>query len=125
MDYVLAIKSPIYGSQGAYLAYQIAEALLAAKHHIKQIFFFQDGVTNANILVNPASDEINLVEKWQNLAKSHNLALHLCISAAQRRGIVAHQTSKTAQNNLADGFILAELGEFSQAVLKADRLLTF
>lgn len=125
MDYVLAVKSPVYGTQGAYLAYQVAEALLAAKHHIKQIFFFQDGVSNANILVNPASDEINLVEKWQDLAKSHNLALHLCISAAQRRGVVDNQTSKIQQSNLADGFILAGLGEFSQAVLKADRLLTF
>ncbi|WP_150539023.1 sulfurtransferase complex subunit TusD [Actinobacillus vicugnae] len=125
MDYVLAIKSPIYGAQGAYLAYQTAEALLAAGHHIQQIFFFQDGVTNANALANPASDEVNLVEKWQNLAKLHRLPLHLCISAAQRRGIVDQQTSKTQQTNLAEGFTLAGLGEFSQAVLKADRLLTF
>jgi len=124
MDYVLAIKSPIYGNQGAYLAYQFAETLLATEHRITQVFFFQDGVSNANMLVNPASDEINLLVKWQNLAKSHNLALHLCISAAQRRGIVDH-TSKTSQSNLADGFILAGLGEFSQVVLKADRLLTF
>ncbi|VEI48111.1 sulfur transfer complex subunit TusD [Actinobacillus equuli] len=36
-----------------------------------------------------------------------------------------HKTSKTQQTNLAEGFILAGLGEFSQAVLKADRLLTF
>ncbi|WGE33596.1 sulfurtransferase complex subunit TusD [Actinobacillus genomosp. 1] len=125
MDYVLAIKSPVYGAQGAYLAYQVAEALLTAGHHIKQVFFFQDGVSNANALVNPASDETNLLEKWQHLAKSQGLALHLCISAAQRRGIVDPQTSKTQQTNLAEGFILAGLGEFNQAVLKADRLLTF
>ena len=125
MDYVLAIKSPVYGAQGAYLAYQVAETLLEAKHNIKRIFFFQDGTTNANVLVNPASDEINLLEKWQNLAQLHGLPLLLCISAAQRRGIVDHQTSKTQQTNLANGFILAGLGEFSQAVLRADRLLTF
>lgn len=125
MDYVLAVKSPVYGTQGAYLAYQVAEALLASEHHIKQVFFFQDGVSNANALVNSASDEINLVEKWQELAKLHDLPLHLCISAAQRRGVVDNQTSKIQQSNLADGFILTGLGEFSQAVLKADRLLTF
>ncbi|ASU15491.1 sulfurtransferase complex subunit TusD [Actinobacillus pleuropneumoniae] len=125
MDYVLAVKSPVYGDQGAYLAYQVAESLLASEHNIKQVFFFQDGVGNANALVNPASDEINLVEKWQELAKLHDLPLHLCISAAQRRGVVDNQTSKIQQSNLADGFILTGLGEFSQAVLKADRLLTF
>ncbi|VEI48110.1 sulfur transfer complex subunit TusD [Actinobacillus equuli] len=41
MDYVLAIKSPVYGTQGAYLAYQVAEALLAAEHNIKQVFSFK------------------------------------------------------------------------------------
>ncbi|MEG9491086.1 sulfurtransferase complex subunit TusD [Mannheimia indoligenes] len=125
MDYVLAIKSPVYGSQGAYLAYQVAEELLQAKHNIRQVFFFQEGVSNANTLVNPASDEINLIEKWQKLAELHRLQLHLCIAAAQRRGIVDEQTSAIATTNLAQGFTLAGLGEFSQAVLKADRLLTF
>ncbi|MEG9499308.1 sulfurtransferase complex subunit TusD [Mannheimia indoligenes] len=125
MDYVLAIKSPVYGSQGAYLAYQMAEELLQAKHNIRQVFFFQEGVSNANALVNPASDEINLIEKWQKLAELHRLQLHLCIAAAQRRGIVDEQTSSSATTNLAQGFTLAGLGEFSQAVLKADRLLTF
>ncbi|MEG9481887.1 sulfurtransferase complex subunit TusD [Mannheimia bovis] len=125
MDYVLAIKSPVYGSQGAYLAYQVAEELLQAKHNIRQVFFFQEGVSNANTLVNPASDEINLIEKWQKLAELHSLQLHLCIAAAQRRGIVDEQTSSSATTNLAQGFTLAGLGEFSQAVLKADRLLTF
>lgn len=125
MDYVLAVKSPVYGAQGAYLAYQVAKALLVAGHNIKQIFFFQDGINNANKYVNPASDEINLLEKWQRLAKLHHLPLHLCISAAQRRGVVESSPSKTQESSLADGFILAGLGEFSQAVLKSDRLLTF
>ncbi|AKO45949.1 sulfurtransferase complex subunit TusD [[Haemophilus] ducreyi] len=125
MVYIFAIKSPVYGGQGAYLAYQIAEEVLKAGHQIKQIFFFQDGVNNANRFVNPANDEINLVQKWQHLAKSKKLALHLCISAAQRRGIVDQQTSTDSTNNLADIFILSGLGDFSRAVLTADRLLTF
>lgn len=117
MNYVLAVKGEVYGAQAAFLAYQVAEELLAQGHRIRQIFFFQNGVSNANALVSPASDEINLVEKWQQFATTHNVPLHLCISAAQRRGIV--------EQNLADGFVLAGLGEFSQAVLTADRLLTF
>lgn len=124
MEYVLAIKAPI-SSQAASLAFQIAEALLETKHQIRQVFFFQEGVNHANALVHPASDETNLVERWQNLAKSHRLSLHLCIAAAQRRGVVDEKTSAKQQSNLAEGFILAGLGEFSQAVLTADRLLTF
>lgn len=117
MNYVLAVKGDVYGSQAAFLAYQVAEQLLASGHHIRQIFFFQNGVSNANGLVDPASDEVNLVERWQQLAQAHSLSLHLCISAAQRRGIV--------EENIAEGFVLAGLGEFSQATLTADRLLTF
>ncbi|MDE3971461.1 DsrE family protein, partial [Glaesserella parasuis] len=41
MRYVLAVKHGVYGSQGAYLAYQVAQALLAQGHRIEQIFFFQ------------------------------------------------------------------------------------
>lgn len=117
MRYVLAIKSPIYGGQGAYLAYQFAQALLEKQHQISQIFFFQNGVSNGNHFTDPASDEFDLVRAWQKLGAEQHIPLHLCIAASQRRGIVAE--------NLADGFVLAGLGEFSKAVLEAERLITF
>lgn len=116
MRYVLAVKSPVYGSQGAFLAYQFAEALLTKGHQISQIFFFQGGVSNANLFVSPACDETNLLPLWKKLAETHRLPLHLCIAAAQRRGVV--------EQNLATPFVLAGLGEFSRAVLEADRLIT-
>lgn len=125
MQYVLAVKSPVYGSQGAYLAYQVAQKLLAQGHHIRQVFFFQNGISNANALINPASDEFNLMAAWQQFSQQNSVPLHLCISAAQRRGVVDSQTSHNGQSNLAEGFVLAGLGEFSQAVLTSDRLLTF
>ncbi|MDP8100203.1 sulfurtransferase complex subunit TusD [Phocoenobacter atlanticus] len=126
MRYVVAVKSPVYGSQGSALAYQFIKTLLENNYSISQIFFFQEGVSNANRLVNPATDEINLVEKWQYLATSYRLSLHLCIAAAQRRGVVDETTTPLhTQTNLAEGFVLAGLGEFSQAVLTADRLVTF
>lgn len=117
MNYVLAVCSPVYATQGAFLAHQFAEAVLAKGHTITQVFFFQDGVTNGTGLVDCPSDEFDLVEHWKKLAKLHGLSLHLCISAAARRGVV--------ENNLAEGFILAGLGEFSKAVFEADRLITF
>ncbi len=65
MRYVIAVKSPIYGKQGAFLAYQFANALIKKGHEISQIFFFQDGVSNGNALVYPANDEVNLQKHWQ------------------------------------------------------------
>ncbi len=125
MRYVLMVKQPVYGSQGAFLAYQFACALLERGHQITQIFFAQAGVTNGNAFVYPANDEFNLLQAWQTLAQTHQVPLHLCIAAAQRRGVVDAMTAaQRNQHNLADGFILAGLGEFSKAVLEADRVIT-
>ncbi|OOF36807.1 sulfurtransferase complex subunit TusD [Rodentibacter heidelbergensis] len=125
MNYVLAVKSPIYGKQGAYLAYQFAEALVKKGHTITQIFFFQEGVSNGNAFVYPANDETHLQQYWQLFAKQNAIPLHLCVAASQRRGIVDSMTAKESENhNLAEGFVIAGLGEFMAAVLKSDRLIT-
>lgn len=124
MRYVLAIKSPIYGKQGAFLAYQFAEALIEKGHEITQIFFFQDGVSNGNALVYPANDEVNLQKRWQVFSAAHQVPLHLCVAASQRRGVVDNLTAANPpQINLAKGFVIAGLGEFMAATLKADRVI--
>ncbi|PJG84467.1 sulfurtransferase complex subunit TusD [Conservatibacter flavescens] len=125
MKYVLAVNQPAYGSQGSFLAYQFACELVLAGHEITQVFFYQAGVGNGNRFVYPNSDEFHLVKAWQQFAVQHNVPLNLCIAAAQRRGVVNAETAYSAeQTNLADGFCLAGLGEFSQAILQADRLIT-
>lgn len=126
MRYVLSVTQPVYGSQASFLAYQFAQALLENGEQIQQVFFSQAGVNHGNHFVYPANDEFNLVKAWQQLAEQYHFPLYLCIAAAQRRGIVNPETAADKQqNNLANGFILAGLGEFSQAVLHADRLISF
>lgn len=125
MRYVLAIKQAVYGAQGAFLAYQLAQTLIQCGHEISQVFFFQNGVSNGNGFVHPASDEFHLQKAWQQLAQQHHIPLHLCIAAAQRRGVVdAPSAADLQQHNLASGFVLAGLGEFSAAMLQADRVIT-
>lgn len=125
MKYVIAVKSPQYGAQGAYNAYQLAQALVHAGHQISQIFFFQEGVANANAFNYPANDEFDLTQAWQNLAESQQIPLGLCVAAAQRRGVVDAQTARNPdENNLASGFAIVGLGEFMQQCLKADRVLS-
>ncbi|MDG6895205.1 sulfurtransferase complex subunit TusD [Volucribacter amazonae] len=125
MQYVLVVKQAVYGSQGAFLAYQFAQALLVAGHQLNQIFFYQEGVSHGNAFVYPANDEFNLTHAWQQLSQQYQVPLHLCIAAAQRRGVVdEHSAFNPQQTNLAEGFQLAGLGEFSQALLTADRVIT-
>ena len=125
MRYVLAVKSPIYGQQGAFLAYQFAKVLIERKHEIAQIFFFQEGVSNGNGLVYPANDEFNLTQAWQAFSAQHHIPLHLCVAASQRRGVVDSLTAKESdKTNLAEGFEITGLGEFMAMALKADRVVT-
>ncbi|PVX42687.1 tRNA 2-thiouridine synthesizing protein D [Pasteurella langaaensis DSM 22999] len=125
MRYVIAVKNSVYGAQGAFSAYQLAQEIVERGHEISQIFFWQDGVSNANDFVHPANDEFNLVKAWQEFSQQYNIPLHLCISASQRRGIVDNLTALLpSQRNLADYFVLAGLGEFMQATLEADRVVT-
>ena len=82
-------------------------------------------MSNGNALVYPANDEVNLQKHWQMFSITHNVPLHLCVAASQRRGVVDNlTTASTGHNNLAEGFIIAGLGEFMAASLKADRVIT-
>ena len=125
MNYVLAVKSPVYGKQGAFLAYQFAQALLEKGHVISQIFFFQDGVSNGNGLVYPANDEFNLTQAWQSLFSAASCSFAFMCSRFTTSWCGGCTYGKdTDQTNLADGFEITGLGEFMAMALKADRVVT-
>ncbi|SNC58375.1 Sulfurtransferase TusD [Sodalis endosymbiont of Henestaris halophilus] len=111
------VTGPAYGNQRASNALQFAHALLTCGHRLGIVFFYQDGVGNSNRLSMPASDEVDLVRAWHNLSQKHSVALHVCASAAMRRGI--------ADDVLQLGFKLSGLGTLSQAMISCDRFIQF
>ena len=52
------------------------------------MFFYHDGVNNGTRLTTPPQDDRNIVNRWSELAKEHDLDMVVCVAAAQRRGIV-------------------------------------
>lgn len=127
LHYTLFVTGPAYGTQQARSAYQFANALLTQQHRIDAIFFYQAGVDNANQLSAPASDEFDLVRAWESLAKKHDIALHVCVAAALRRGIVDEANAPAASKiaNLSPAFTLSGLGALAQATLTSDRVIQF
>lgn len=127
LRYTLLITGPAYGTQQASTAYLFAQALLAKGHTITTLFFYQDGVNNANRLISPASDEYNLLHAWQHLSEQYHIPLHVCIAAALRRGITHEQeNSKISINsNIHFCFQMSGLGEMAQAMLNSDRVIQF
>ncbi|MFK3663053.1 MULTISPECIES: sulfurtransferase complex subunit TusD [Enterobacterales] len=128
MRFALMVTGPAYGTQQASSALQFAQAVLAEGHELSSIFFYREGVYNANQLSAPASDEFDLVRAWQTLHEQQGVALHICVAAALRRGVTDETEAKQlglAGANLQPGFNLSGLGALAEASLTCDRMVQF
>lgn len=127
MQFFIVVYGAPERSAGAWSAYQFALAALASGHSIYRVFFYHDGVYNGSNCTRPPQDERNLAELWSALGQRENLDLVVCISAAKRRGVFnATEAQRYASSaNLAPGFELSGLGQYTDALLMADRSITF
>jgi tRNA 2-thiouridine synthesizing protein D len=128
MRFAIMVTGPAYGTQQASSAWQFAQAVMTEGHELACVFFYREGVYNANQLTAPASDEVDLVRHWQRLHDDHAVALHICVAAALRRGVTddreAQQLGLSAYN-LQPGFTLSGLGALAEAALTCDRMVQF
>ena len=128
MRFAIMVAGPAYGTQPASSGLQFAQAALAEGHEIASIFFYREGVYNANQLTSPASDEFDVVRAWQSLHDAHGVALHICVAAALRRGITDEKEAAQLGLpgfNLQPGFSLSGLGALAEAALTCDRTVQF
>ena len=123
----LVVNAAPEEGQSAWSAYQFALAALARGHSLYRIFFYHSGVVNASTSHRPPQDEIDLTALWQELAASHRLDLVVCISAAKRRGVFNVTEAKRHHTvaNLAEGFELSGLGQYTDALVHSDRVISF
>lgn len=128
MKYAIQIQSSPYSSNRGLTAYHFIKAALTTDQQIFRVFFYQDGIYHAFRYATPPDDEFNLTQKWSELATEHQIDLVVCISAAQRRGLL-HSDEARRQGKLDDdvaaGFRISGLGQLVEATLKADCLLVF
>ena len=128
MRFALMVTGPAYGTQQAISALQFARALLEAGHELISVFFYREGVYNANQFTSPASDEFDLVRAWQALHEEQGVELHICVAAALRRGVAdATEAARLGlpAANLQPGFSLSGLGALAQTALTCDRMVQF
>lgn len=128
MRFALMVTGPAYGTQQASSAYQFARAVIEEGHRVESVFFYREGVYNANQLTSPASDEFDMVRAWQRLSEEQGVALHICVAAALRRGITDDEQAQQLDlpgANLQPGFTLSGLGALAEAALTSDRMVQF
>jgi tRNA 2-thiouridine synthesizing protein D len=128
MKFAIQVNTSPYHSNAGLTAYQFIRAALDQQHEIVRVFFYHEGVYHAFKYATPPDDEIQLVKRWSELARDYHIDLVVCISAAQRRGLLhsdeAHRQGKL-DNDVADGFRIAGLGQLVEATLLADRFIVF
>ncbi len=117
MKFGVLVNEGPFTHQASDSAYQFTKAALEKGHEIFRVFFYYDGVNNANKLSEPQSDDRNLVQLWSDLAEEHGVDLVVCIAAALRRGIKG--------DILAPGFRISGLGQLIEAGIQSDRLVVF
>jgi len=128
MKFAIQINTSPYGSQAGYTAYRFIESALAAGHQILRVFFYHDGIYHGLKYATPPDDEFDATRRWSELAACHGLDLVLCISAAQKRGLLCKDEAVRQDkydDDLAAGFRIAGLGQLVEATLHADRFIVF
>lgn len=128
MIFTLIVQASPIQNQAPETALRFAKTLLEAGHTLHRVFFYRDGVHNANALAAGAADDVILPLDWQQLAKDYQIDLVVCIAAAIRRGVLdQHEAVRytRTQSNLAEGFELSGLGQLIEACIVSDRIITF
>jgi tRNA 2-thiouridine synthesizing protein D len=128
MKFTIQVNEGPYQHEAADTAYHFTKAALDKGHEIFRIFFYHDGVNNGTRLTTPPQDDRNIVNRWSELAKEHDIDMVVCVAAAQRRGIVddgeAQRNGKDA-TNIAPGFRISGLGQLIEGGVESDRVIVF
>lgn len=128
MKFAIQINSSPSASISAYSAYRFICALLEEGHSVFRVFFYHDGAYHAFKYAQPPDDELNFPALWSQLAKKYGIDLVVCVSAAQRRGLLHADEAKRVgkqDDDLAAGFRISGLGQWVEATLEADRCIVF
>ena len=109
-------------------AYKFATEAVSQGHEIYRVFFYGDGVLNANSLSVAPQNETNLSEAWDEFFKNNGIDSVACVSSALFRGILNSDESTKHQMagvSLHKSTQIAGLGQLVDAALHSDRVVSF
>lgn len=123
---LMVLASPTT-AQAARTAYEFARAAIIGGHSVQRVFFFHQGVDAGNSQLVPAPDTPSLTAQWAALAAENNIDLVVCVTSAVRRGVLDAGEAKRHDRteSLHAGFEISGLGQWVEACLLADRVVSF
>lgn len=127
-SFTIMVQGAPFSSQAHATAINVVEACLRLGHRLDLVFFHGDAVHVASKLCLTPSDEVDLQQKWQDLASQHQFKLVVCSAAAGRRGVLCAEDAALVDGgvaNLAPQFEMGGAASYFAAMLESDRSLVF
>lgn len=128
MKFTIVIYAAPYTSGAASSALQFTRSVLSQGHQVYRVFFFGDGVHNANRFAITAQDEENLQQAWNTLIQDNDLDAVVCVSSSLKRGIMDQSEAMRHEldgNTLLASMEIAGLGQLVDATSNSDRVINF
>ena len=128
MKFSVVIYAPPYSNQAAASALKFSRAVIANGHSIYRIFFFSDGVHNANSLAITPQDEVNLQAEWHDLIYEQNIDSVVCVTSGLKRGVIDSKESEKrnlGSSSMMSSSELSGLGQLIDAYTNSDHVLNF
>src|SRR5688572_29888830 len=98
MKFAIALFSAAHAPSSR-RALLFAQAALAGGHEIVRLFFYQDGVYNADNSIVTPQDEQDLPRQWRTFVSDHQLDGVVCIAAALRRVVLNAEEAQRYQRS--------------------------
>lgn len=116
MKFTLLITGGL-SAQAPRTALRFAQAAIDAGEGVGLVFFYGDGVQVARHAGKPRPGDLEITPAWSAFAAAQGVGLVACVAEAERQGL--------DEADLAPGFHIGGLGQWIEAGLECDRLLTF
>lgn len=114
---VIIINAPPYGSENCLSGLRLATAL-AARDEVASLNIYL--MSDATVVALPKQNNLfgaSLETMVQELVTTQGVAIHLCRSCADARGLT--------ELPLIDGVSIGNLGDMAEQVVSADKVITF
>ncbi|QJC32182.1 sulfurtransferase complex subunit TusD [Enterobacteriaceae endosymbiont of Donacia versicolorea] len=132
MIFIILVTGAPFNTQNSYSAYLFVNAVIKKKNFVQSVFFYRDGVCNANKNVKFNEDEFNLIYSWEKLSKKYHINLYICITSAKKRGLIKDNYDQVKilnyqsdDNIINNRFKITTLSTLAKSILTCNRLVQF
>ncbi len=128
MKFSVVVYGAPYSNEASASALNFSQAVINQGHSIYRLFFFSDGVHNANRFVVTPQDEINLQDEWEELIQEYSIDSIVCVTSGLKRGIINEGEAKRHKldvSSIKPNSELSGLGQLIDAYSNSNRIISF